>query len=193
MFKSRKFRFFPQQIACWHVVSSRSRSLFYYQLHHFFVDGFCCLIGPDQELTMNHNLQEDHPISEDRQDLLPVWWGSVLGTSEKPQIPDRNVLLFKFLVMISFIFLIPLLLKIALLTTRKASPVSYGSGGEWGSVWTSIKETGQSNITGFVRNLCVGKHHGKTKPTELVDGLRPLHRTLSFLNHLVRPKQLIFV
>lgn len=54
---------------------------------------------------------------------------------------------------------------------------------------------GQSNITGFVRNLCVGKCHRKTKPTKLLDGLRPLRRTLlmlSSLNHLVRPKQLVF-
>lgn len=51
---------------------------------------------------------------------------------------------------------------------------------------------GQSDITGFVRNLCVGKCHGETKPIELWDGLRLLHRTLLMLcslNHLVRPKQ----
>lgn len=53
----------------------------------------------------------------------------------------------------------------------------------------------KSNITGFVRNLCVAKCRGKTNPTELLDILRPLCRTsltLSSLNHLVRPKELIF-
>lgn len=34
---------------------------------------------------------------------------------------------------------------------------------------------GQSDITGFVRNLCVGKYHSKAKPTVLLDGMRSLH------------------
>lgn len=37
------------------------------------------------------------------------------------------------------------------------------------------RNCGQSDITGLVRNLCVGKCHSKTKPTVLLDGLSSLH------------------
>lgn len=109
MFKSRKFRFFPDQIACWHIVSSPSTNLVYYPLHHFFADGSFLSSGP---WWRAHNVSE----SSGKSSQLRGWTrsstilvGEGTGNQQKnPKKPNRNVLLFKFLVILSFIFLIPL-------------------------------------------------------------------------------------
>lgn len=155
MFKSRKFRFFPQQIACWHIVSSPSTNLVITHCITFLQMGLFCLVGPDEELTMYQSLQENHPNLEDGQDLLPVWWGRALGTSKKtPKHPTGMCFYLNFwLYCLSFsLSLLCPQHEDGMIKKSKSNLLWFGRGRRRG-MNIHKRKCGQSDITGFIKNL----------------------------------------